>query len=387
MREEKWKGSVCPYSRKCGGCDYQGVSYPEQLNRKNVQMKKLLGGIVDTVHPIIGMEDPVHYRCKVNAVFSHDRKGNPISGTYEKNSHRVVPVESCMIEDENADAIVRDIRDLLPGFRIRTYSEDTGYGLLRHVQVRRGFATGEYMVTLVCSDPVFPSKNNFVKALRKKHPEITTIILNINDKATSMVMGERNITLYGRGYIEDELCGCRFRISPGNPPQTQILYETALRYAGLTGRETVLDAYCGTGTIGIIAAGSAGHVLGVELSRDAVKDAVWNARRNNVNNIRFICQDAGAYMDELAAGLNDPAETPDVVILDPPRSGTTEMFIESVVRLKPEKVVYVSCGPDTLARDLKMFRKKGYRAVEAQPVDLFPFTEHVETVCLLTHNG
>ena len=351
-------------------------------------MKKLLGGIVDTLHPVIGMKDPAHYRCKVNAVFTHDRKGNPISGTYEKNSHRVVAVDSCMIEDETADAIVQDIRALLPSFRIRTYSEDTGYGLLRHVQVRRGFATGEYMVTLVCSDPVFPSKNNFVKALRRKHPEITTIILNINDKATSMVLGERNITLYGRGYIEDELCGCRFRISPGsfyqvNPPQTRILYETALRYAGLTGRETVLDAYCGTGTIGIIAADSAGQVLGVELNRDAVKDAVWNARRNEVSNIRFICQDAGAYMDKLAEDPDDPAGRPDVVILDPPRSGTTETFIESVSRLGPGRIVYVSCGPDTLARDLKLFRKKGYRAVEAQPVDLFPFTEHIETIVLL----
>ncbi len=349
-------------------------------------MHRLLDGIVEQVHPIIRMEHPEHYRCKVNAVFSHDRKGNPVSGTYEKHSHRVVPVESCMIEDEKADQIVRDIRSLLPSFRIRTYDEDTGYGFLRHVQVRRGYATGEYMVTLVCTDPVFPSKNNFVKALRQKHPEISTVILNVNDKNTSMVLGDRNIVLYGRGYIEDELCGCRFRISPGsfyqvNPPQTQILYETAVRYARLTGNETLMDAYCGTGTIGIIAAKRAKQVFGVELNADAVRDAVWNARRNRVKNIRFIQQDAGDYMAKTA---REYGGRPDVVILDPPRTGTTPQFIDALCAMGPERVVYVSCGPDTLARDLKLFRKKGYKALEAQPVDLFPFTQHVETVCLMS---
>ena len=385
---KKVPAGVCPVYRKCGGCDYQGVSYEEQLRRKDKEMRRLLGGIVDTVHPIIGMKDPAHYRCKVNTVFGLDRKGHIVSGNYEKNSHRIVPVEECMIEDGEADAIVRDIRSLLRSFRIRAYDEDTGYGFLRHVQVRRGYATGEYMVTLVCTDPVFPSKNNFVKAIRKNHPAISTVILNINDKSTSMVLGERNITLYGRGYIEDELCGCRFRISPGsfyqvNPPQTQILYDTAIRYAHLTGQETVMDAYCGTGTIGIIASGHAGRVYGVELNKDAVRDAIWNARRNDVKNIRFVNKDAGEYMNELSqSGEN---ELPDVVILDPPRTGTTQEFIDAAARMAPDRIVYVSCGPDTLARDLKLFRKKGYKALEAQPVDLFPFTEHIETVCCLYH--
>ena len=381
---------VCPVYRKCGGCDYQGVEYREQLQRKDKEMRKLLGGIVDTVHPIIGMKDPMHYRCKVNAVFGLDKKGYPVSGNYEKNSHRIVSVDSCMIEDEKADAIIRDIRSMLRSFRIRTYDEDSGYGFLRHVQVRKGYATGEYMVTLVCTDPVFPSKNNFVKALRKNHSEISTVILNINDKSTSMVLGERNITLYGRGFIEDELCGCRFRISPGsfyqvNPPQTQILYDTAIRYARLTGQEIVMDAYCGTGTIGIIASRHAGSVYGVELNRDAVRDAIWNARRNDIKNVRFVNKDAGDYMDELSQSREEVL--PDVVILDPPRTGTTRKFIDAVSRMAPERIVYVSCGPDTLARDLKLFRKKGYKALEAQPVDLFPFTEHVESVVKLTRAG
>ena len=226
---------------------------------------------MEQIHPVIGMEPPLHYRCKVHAVFSHDRKGNPVSGIYEKDSHRVVPVDSCMIEDSRSDEIIVSIRDMLRSFRIRTYDEDTGFGLLRHVLVRKGLATNQYMVVLVTVDPVFPSKNNFVKALRQKYPEISTVVLNINSQNTSMVLGERNIVLHGPGYIEDELCGCRFRISPNsfyqvNPVQTEILYRKAIEYAHLTGKEEVLDAYCGTGTIGIIASSGARKVTGVELN-------------------------------------------------------------------------------------------------------------------------
>jgi 23S rRNA (uracil1939-C5)-methyltransferase len=239
------------------------------------------------------------------------------------------------------------------------------------------------MVVLVTVDPVFPSKNNFVKALRQKYPEISTVVLNINSQNTSMVLGERNIVLYGPGYIEDELCGCRFRISPNsfyqvNPVQTEILYRKAIEYAHLTGKEEVLDAYCGTGTIGIIASSGARKVTGVELNPDAIRDAVVNAKRNQRSNIRFIRADATEYME------NAEEIRPDIVIMDPPRSGSTERFIRAVGNLRPERVVYVSCDPQTLARDLRYFRKVHYRAVEAQPVDLFPFTGHVETVCLLS---
>ena len=338
---------------------------------------------MEQIHPVIGMESPLHYRCKVHAVFSHDRKGNPVSGIYEKDSHRVVPVDSCMIEDSRSDEIIVSIRDMLRSFRIRTYDEDTGFGLLRHVLVRKGFATNQYMVVLVTVDPVFPSKNNFVKALRQKYPEISTVVLNINSQNTSMVLGERNIVLHGPGYIEDELCGCRFRISPNsfyqvNPVQTEILYRKAIEYAHLTGKEEVLDAYCGTGTIGIIASSGARKVTGVELNPDAIRDAVVNAKRNQRSNIRFIRADATEYME------NAEEIRPDIVIMDPPRSGSTERFIRAVGNLRPERVVYVSCDPQTLARDLRYFRKVHYRAVEAQPVDLFPFTGHVETVCLLS---
>ena len=316
------------------------------------------------------MENPYHYRNKVNSAFARKKDGTIISGIYEKGTHKVVPVDECLLEDQRADAIIRDIRSLLKSFKIMIYNEDSGYGLLRHVMVRTGFASGEIMVVLVCVSPVFPSKNNFVKALRKFHPEITTIVLNVNDRTDSMVLGKRDIVLFGRGYIEDELCGCTFRISPQsfyqvNPVQTKKLYEKAISLAGLTGNERVLDAYCGIGTIGLIASRDAREVISVELNPDAVRDAVTNAKRNQIKNVSFYQNDAGAFMD-------------------PPRAGSDEAFLSSVVTLSPKKVVYVSCNPETLARDLRYLTKHGYKAEEAWGYDMFAWSEHVETVCLLT---
>ena len=199
--------NVCPYAKKCGGCDYQGVEYKEQLKTKQAYMKKLLKPFC-FVEPIVGMKNPLYYRHKVHAAFDCTRRGQIVAGAYRKNTHDVVDIESCMIEEQESDEIIRDIKDMLRSFRIKTYDEDTGYGLLRHVLVRKGYATGQIMVVLVLASPILPSKNNFVKALRKKHPNITTVVLNVNDKKTSMVLGDRNITLYGKGFIEDKLCGC-----------------------------------------------------------------------------------------------------------------------------------------------------------------------------------
>lgn len=371
----------CPVFKKCGGCQYLNLTYEEQLEKKKKELQRLLKGICP-IHEVIGMENPWHYRNKVHAVFSHDRKGNPISGVYQENSHIVLPVESCLIEDEKADEIIGTIRGMLKSFKIRTYDEDTGYGLLRHVLVKRGFATGEIMVVLVTASPVFPSRNNFVKALRQKHPEITTVIQNINGRDTSMVLGDREQVLYGKGYIEDVLCGCRFRISARsfyqvNPVQTEVLYSKAMEYAGLTGKETVVDAYCGIGTIGIVASRKAKQVIGVELNPDAVRDAVRNARANKIDNIRFYQGDAGDFLQKMAAN----GEKADVVFMDPPRSGSTERFMAAAAAMGPKRIVYVSCGPDTLARDLKYLRKKGYRVEKGVGVDLFPWTGHCE-VCV-----
>lgn len=377
------KNKVCPYAKKCGGCDYQGIEYSKQLEMKTEAVKKLLKPYVQ-VSPIVGMEEPYHYRHKVHAVFDCVGRGQVVAGVYKKNSHDVVDIESCQIEDQEADAIIREVKSLLKSFRIKTYDEDTGYGLLRHVLVRKGYHTGEIMVVLVLASPILPSKNNFVKALRKNHPDISTVVINVNDKKTSMVLGERNIVVYGKGFIEDKLCGCTFRISPNsfyqvNPAQTEKLYEKAISCAKLTGKEKVIDAYCGTGTIGIIASKCAKEVYGVELNKDAIKDAITNAKRNEVKNIRFINDDAGKYMVSLA----EKKESIDVVIMDPPRSGSDEAFLSSVVKLSPRRVVYVSCNPETLARDLKYLTKKGYKVTEATPYDMFPHTSHVEMVVAL----
>ena len=375
---KKKEGTACKVAKKCGGCQYQGVPYEKQLSEKQKAVRQLMQPFCKTAE-ITGMQDPYHYRNKVHAVFARKKDGTIISGVYEEGTHRVVPVEACQIEDEKADAIINDIRGLLKSFKIKTYNEDTGYGLLRHVLIRRGFTTGEIMVVLVLGSPVMPSKNNFVKALRKLHPEITTVVLNVNDKRTSMVLGDRETTIYGKGYIEDVLCGLTFRISSKsfyqiNPVQTEKLYGKAMELAGLTGKERVIDAYCG-----MVAAKSAKEVIGVELNPDAVRDAIKNAKRNQMKNIRFYQDDAGRFMEKMAA----KGEKADVVFMDPPRSGSTEQFMKSAVTLAPQKIVYISCDPQTQARDLKYLTKHGYKAMGAYPYDMFPFTKHAENIVLL----
>ena len=377
------KKAACPAFGKCGGCQMLDIPYEDQLRRKQHKVERLLGGAC-RVQPITGMENPFHYRNKVHAVFGFGR-GKVISGVYQEGSHRIVPVKSCMIEDEKADEIIGTVRELAESFKIKVYDEDTGFGLLRHVLVKRGFATGEIMVVLVTASPVFPSRNHFVKALLERHPEITTVIQNQNDRATSMVLGDRERVLYGKGYIEDELCGCRFGISVKsfyqvNPVQTEKLYAKAMELAGLSGQETVIDAYCGTGTIGIIASARAGRVIGVELNPDAVRDAVANAKRNRAENIRFYQNDASVFL----TGMADQGERADVIFMDPPRSGSTEEFIRAAASMKPTRIVYISCNPETLARDLKAFRQFGYRADECWPFDLFPHTEHTEVIAQLS---
>lgn len=381
------KRSLCPVEKHCGGCQMLDMEYTEQLKRKQKVVEELFRGICP-VKPIIGMKNPFHYRNKVHAVFDRDKRGNIISGIYQENSHDVIPVETCLIEDIKADEIIGTIRGMLKSFKIRTYDEDTGYGLLRHVLIRRAFSTNEIMVVLVTASPVFPSKNNFVKALREKHPEITTIIQNINGRGTSMVLGNKENVLYGKGYIVDELCGCKFRISSKsfyqiNPVQTEVLYGKALELAGLKGQEVVIDAYCGIGTIGIIASRQAGQVIGVELNQDAVKDAVNNAKMNDIDNIRFYCNDAGRFLVNMA----ERGDKADVVIMDPPRSGSTEEFMDSIAKLGAGKVVYVSCNPETLARDVRYMKKLGYAAEGVWPVDMFPATVHVEVVIKMTYCG
>jgi 23S rRNA (uracil1939-C5)-methyltransferase len=385
--KEPEKKSRCPVFKKCGACQMIDTPYESQLRKKHARVQELLEPYC-RVESFIGMESPEHYRCKVHAVFTHDKKGNPLTGIYREGSHEVVPVESCLLEDKKADAIIATIRGMLKSFKIKTFDEDNGYGLLRHVLIRIGKYTGEIMVVLVTVSPIFPSKNNFVKALLKEHPEITTIVLNVNDKQTSMILGDKEKTMYGPGFIYDICCGMKFKISPKsfyqvNPVQTEILYRTAIEMADLKGDEVAMDCYSGVGTIGIIASPHVKEVISVELNKDAVKDAILNARINEIKNVTFYNNDATVFMQQMAAS----GDKVDLVFMDPPRSGSTPEFIKAVETLAPSKVVYISCSPDSLAGDLKLFKKSGYKAQRAVPVDMFPFTRGIETVVLLTKTG
>ena len=381
--DEKERRIHCAFSEKCGGCDYAGMKYDNELAVKKKYIEELFGEYVK-VDDIVGMYRPIYYRNKVHAVVGLDDSRNVIAGTYEENSHRIVDTSDCMIEDSQCTDIIKDIKGLIASFKYQPYDEDAGKGMIRHILLRKGFSTKEIMLVIVTAGVAFPSKNNFLKALCEKHPEITTIVQNINDRRTSMVLGKRNIVLKGKGYIEDVLCGCRFRISPTsfyqiNHQQTEKLYKKAIQLADISKNDTVIDAYCGIGTIGIVASKKAGKVIGVELNSEAVSDAKINASINNIKNVTFVNADAGDFLVEYAKNAKA-----DVVIMDPPRSGSTPEFLNSLLKIKPDRIVYISCGPDTQARDIKVLVKGGYKVMACQPFDLFPHTEHVETVVKLS---
>ncbi len=373
----------CPYAAKCGGCQSIHIPYRQELHRKQQRLETLLGKF-GRVAPIYDMQIPWHYRTKVQRAVSFDNHRVNF-GVYQTGTHRIVPVEHCSIESEKAQEVLGTVRRLMRELRISAYDEIRGTGFLRHVLVREGRATGQLLLVLVSSTPIFSQQKNFIRAVTAAHPEIRSIVLNLNDRFTPVVLGDRERVLFGDGYIEDVICGLTFRISSRsfcqvNPVQTEILYRTAMEFAALTGTERVLDAYCGIGTIGLIAAGGAKEVLGVEKNRDAVRDAIANAKRNKIRNAWFSPGDAGVAMEELAK----EGEELDVVFMDPPRSGSDERFLHSLLTAKPERIVYISCGPDTLARDLEILTEGGYHVRRIQPVDMFPHTEHIETVVLLT---
>lgn len=378
------RGAPCPYYKNCGGCQLQKRSYEEQLYHKQCLAIETLGRF-GHVEDIIGMDEPLHYRNKVHAAFGLGERGRVVSGIYKAGTHKIVNVDKCLINDETADGIILTVRNMLRDFKIQVFDERSGKGWLRHVLVRRGFETGQVMVVLVAVSPIFKLQKPFIKKLLEIHPEITTIILNINDRFGPVVLGTRNKVLFGGGYIEDELCGSRFRISPGsfyqiNPVQTQVLYGKAIEFAVLTGNETVLDAYCGIGTIGITAASKAKQVIGVELNKEAVSDAITNARLNKIKNCWFTAGDAGKYMEQMAADKVRAG----VVFMDPPRAGSDEKFLSSLLKSSPERIVYISCNIETQSRDLEFLEAGGYKVRRMQPVDMFPFTSHIECVALLT---
>ena len=377
---------ICEYYIQCGGCALQHINYQEQLNMKQELVSNLFVEAFNKkyeVLPTIGMKDPYYYRNKNQVVFKNI-KGKLSCGMYQSGTHNVVNTTNCYIQDKLVDKIITVIKDLMVKQRLSAYDEDRKTGLIRHVLVKTSKATKEVMVVIVVGSEVFPGRNNFVKALVARCKEITTVIQNINTRTTNAVLGDKEVVLYGKGYINDILLGLKFKISSKsfyqiNPEQTEKLYSEAIKLANLTKADTLLDAYCGVGTIGLIASKHVQKVTGVELVKDAVNDAIMNAKINNINNVRFICDDATRFMINCAR----QKQTFDVVIMDPPRKGSDKPFLEALLKLLPEKVVYISCNPHTQVEDLKELLKK-YEIKKIQPVDMFPHTHHVENIVLLT---
>jgi len=376
----------CPVFEKCGGCDFRHVSYREELEAKKQRVDDALrriGGISVSAEEIIGAENICGYRNK--AVYPVGRQdGKPVTGFYRKRSHEIMPVERCLIQHEAADIAAGTVRDWMERCGVPEYDEETGRGLVRRVYTRVG-SRGETLVCLIASDGRLPHTEELVLMLREALPEMAGLVLNVNPSRGNAVLGDRYIPLWGKSYLEDSLCGLKFRLSPAsfyqiNREQAEKLYDKAVEYAGLDGTQTVLDLYCGTGTISLCMAKKARRVIGVEIVEQAIVDAKENARRNGIENAEFFCGDAGEAARELSArGI-----APDVVVVDPPRKGLEAEVVETIMRMCPYKVVYVSCDPATLARDLKLFAQGGMQTQKVTAVDMFPRTRHVETVVLMS---
>lgn len=375
----------CKVSSSCGGCQLMHLDYQEQLNFKRERVKECLekiGGFKVKVEDTIGMEYPYFYRNKIQMPIKL-YKGKICSGFYKANTHDIVPIDQCYIENEDADKILNTIKTLMKKYRINPYDEDKRTGVIRHILIRNSKAKKENMVVLVTNVDSFPGRNDFVKELKKLEPSISTVVQNINTRDTNVILGERERILSGKGFIEDTLCGILFKISAKsffqvNPIQTEKLYELAISKAEINENDVVLDAYCGIGTIGLIASKKAKRVVGVEIVKEAIIDAKNNAKRNNITNAEFYCGDSGEFILE----QYKEHRTFDVVIMDPPRKGSDNQFLEILLKTLPRKIVYVSCDPATLARDLKVLSSK-YDIGSVNPVDMFPNTIHIENVVLL----
>ncbi|MDO4183281.1 MAG: 23S rRNA (uracil(1939)-C(5))-methyltransferase RlmD [Coriobacteriia bacterium] len=402
--------SPCPVDATCGGCQNIAVPYDEQLVAKNLAVRDVLQreGLLSagvSLRPILGMDEPFNYRNKVASPFARGRKlpkpsakdkgrrnrldCEVLTGMYVAGTHNLVNTNGCLIENEQANSVIAVIKSLMVRYGVQPYHEDSGTGFLRHAVVRVGHTTGEVLVTLVTNARDFPGSKQFCRELVKKCPFVTTVVQNVNTRQTNVILGTEEHVLYGPGFILDTLCGLSFRISSQsfyqvNATQTEVLYRVAVGFANLTGAETVIDAYCGTGTIGLVAAKSgAAQVIGVESVPSAVKDARTNAAHNGVENARFVVDDAESALRAWAAeGDMDPATT--VLMMDPPRAGATEGFLQAACRLSPARIVYISCNPETQARDMAFLVRHGYTLRTVQPVDMFPHTPHVECVVLMT---
>ena len=373
----------CKICTSCGGCQYQQLDYQAQLKYKTKRVKEALTRIAKVkvdVLPCLGMDNPYNYRNKIQVPFSKDKNGKVKFGFYKENSHIIMPIKECAIEDRRAAPILWDIKLLLEEMDIPVYNEDSGKGILRYVLIRTSHHYKELMVVLVTTQMNFPGQRNFINELVARHPEITTIVENVNSRHTNVILGNQEKVLYGLGHIKDDILGLTFEISAAsffqiNPIQVEKLYTYALNLIDFSKKEVVLDAYSGVGTIGLIAAQNAKKVISVEINKSAHKNAIENAKRNNVDNIEFVCADAGEYISKTDEDI-------DILIMDPPRSGSDETFLSTVMSKKIKKIIYISCNPETLARDIE-FLSHMYKVNYVQPVDMFPMTAHVETVVSL----
>ena len=426
--------SPCPVDARCGGCKNLCVPYTKQLIDKQLRIERLFAPLAPdgTISLIKGMKDPCHYRNKVISPFAPGKKLPPrgqdrkatdardrkatdaraakggkgkrpqaryeiLTGMYAAGSHELVPTDKCLIENETAKKVVLAVRDIMRKHDVAPYREDTGTGFMRHVVVRIGHTSGEVLVTLVTNSDDFPSSKSFCRELIRLCPAVTTVVQNVNERQTNVILGDKERVLYGPGFILDELCGLSFRISSKsfyqvNATQTEVLYRTAMELADFDGTQVAIDAYCGTGTIGLVAAKSgAARVIGVDSVESAVRDARTNARHNGVENAEFVAADATDFMCELAKeGVLGAESTEEgaragglVVLMDPPRAGSTEEFLRAAAALAPERIVYISCNPETQARDVEFLDSLGYAVVAVQPVDMFPHTDHIECIVAL----
>ena len=373
----------CPHFNLCGGCSKLDISYEDEIKEKEEYIKKLFTSIgYKKAIEVVKADKPYYYRNKVMMAFKLSKTKKVVSGIYEEHSHKIVPVNDCLIQSEEINKVLKNVNIALSKNKITPFVNG---GFVKHVLVRHAVKTNQIMVVIVTNSEIFPGRANFVKDLMKLQPNITTIIQNIQPRETSIVLGTKERVLYGKGFIVDELCGLKFKLSARsffqiNPVQTEKLYNIAMEFANLRVGNSIIDAYSGIGTIGMVASKTCGRVLCVENNPDAVNDAKFNAKFNNITNVNFYCEDSTKFINELAINKIKV----DCVILDPPRTGTTYNFISAIAKMGVKRVVYVSCGPETLIRDLKIFKDFGYEIKNAKCVDMFSKTEHVECVCTLT---
>lgn len=376
----------CPIYSQCGGCQLQHLRYEGQLDFKKKQVEQVLTriGKLDLtkvkVHSTLGMKDPWNYRNKAQVPVG-EREGGLVAGFYQKRSHDIIDMERCLIQQAENDEVVQAVKKICEGYGIRAYNEEKHKGWLRHIMVRYGLVTKEIMVVFITRTADFPHKADIIKKINNQFPQVKSIVQNINTKRTNVIFGEETKVLWGEEYIYDKIGDVKFAISARsfyqvNPEQTKVLYDKALEYAGLTGEESVIDAYCGIGTISLFLAQKAKKVFGVEIVPEAIEDAKRNAELNGFTNAEFAVGEAEVVIPEWYKQGNKA----DVIVVDPPRKGCDEALLKTILDMKPNRVVYVSCNPGTLARDLQVLELGGYKTVEVQPVDMFPHTTHCEAV-------